>query len=211
MQFGGSALDRAHRCRAPDRGRDQPRRDAAGTCLPPTLRVWVELVAGVADLLAPGGMLLLHDYGFTTPFIGVEHYAPLPPSHAGLRRERVTRDGSENGFPRGFFRVFGNDEQRVDSGDKRRQLRRARRCARAGRGAVTMIPHGNMILNQGGTLQQGDGVFLSEFGLLEPGDDISALLTRLHAEPDPDPAGVRRALHRWTWELLPRPRSTSRR
>ncbi len=140
----------------------------------------VELVGGIADLLVPGGMLLVHDYGFTEPFNAVETYEPLPPSLPSFA-ELVFPDGSEEGFPRGFFRVFGNDEKKVI------QITNDVSFAElvdvlTPSGAVTTIPHGNSILTRGGTLQRGDGVFLSEFGLLEPGDDVAALLARLQAD-----------------------------
>ena len=46
------------------------------------------------------------------------------------------------------------------------------------------LPHGNALIRsreRQDDLRKGDGVFLSEFALLEPGDDLGALLERLEA------------------------------
>ena len=139
----------------------------------------VELVSGIAELLVPGGMLLLHDYGFADPFMSLEQYAGLQaslPAYVAMEFPRA----SETGFPRSFFRVFGNDRHKVVQVTNDVNFAELA-AALEGRGAVTTIAHGSMILNQGGTLKKGDGVFLSEFGLLEPGDDLPALLASLHA------------------------------
>jgi hypothetical protein len=140
---------------------------------------WVELVCGIAELLVPGGMLLVHDYGFADPFMRLEHYGELQPSLPAYVAMEFPR-GSEIGFPRSFFRVFGNDRQQVVQVTNDVNFAELA-AALEGRGAVTTIAHGSMILNQGGTLKKGDGVFLSEFGLLEPGDDLPALLAHLNA------------------------------
>ena len=186
----GRAFEAVAACRA-DGGRwtvrigAEPLTGAEGLDVPPGMLTarspaCVELVDRVADLLVPGGMLLVHDYGFTERFNAVETYEPLPPSLPAFA-ELVYPVGSEEGFPRGFFRVFGNDEKKViqitnDVGfaDLVDVLTPS--------GAVTTIPHGNSILTRGGTLQRGDGVFLSEFGLLEPGDDVAALLAQLQGD-----------------------------
>jgi len=139
----------------------------------------VELVSGIAELLVPGGMLLLHDYGFADPFMSLEHYAGLQPSLPAYVAMEFPR-GSETGFPRSFFRVFGNDRHKVVQVTNDVNFAELA-AALERRGAVTTIAHGSMILNQGGTLKKGDGVFLSEFGLLEPGDDLPTLLDDLHA------------------------------
>lgn len=163
----------------------EPLTGSEGVDLPPAMLAArspasVELVGGIADLLLPGGMLLVHDYGFTEPFNAVATYEPLPPSLPSFA-ELVFPVGSEEGFPRGFFRVFGNDEKKVI------QITNDVGFAElvdvlTPTGAVTTIPHGNSILTSGGTLHRGDGVFLSEFGLLEPDDDVGALLARLQAD-----------------------------
>ena len=52
-------------------------------------------------------------------------------------------------------------------------------------GTVITLPHGNALIrsrDQQDDLRKGDGVFLSEFALLEPGDDLDALLSRLETE-----------------------------
>jgi hypothetical protein len=47
---------------------------------------------------------------------------------------------------------------------------------------VLTIAHGSQIVNAGVPLAKGQGVFLSEFGLLEPDDDFDALLARLRRD-----------------------------
>jgi hypothetical protein len=56
-----------------------------------------------------------------------------------------------------------------------------------GGGPVITLPHGNALIKsreRQDDLRKEDGVFLSEFALLEPGDDLGALLTRLDAEQE---------------------------
>ena len=114
-------------------------------CWPPAPPSRVELVGGIADLLVPGGMLLVHDYGFAEPFNAVETYEPLPPSLPASPSSSFP-DGSEEGFPRGFFRVFGNDEKKVSRSRTTSTSPSSSTCSRPS-GAVTTIPHGNAILN----------------------------------------------------------------
>jgi hypothetical protein len=92
--------------------------------------------------------------------------------------------GSESGFPRSFFRIFGSDEAKVVQittdvafGELIEELRSS--------GTVITLPHGNALIRsreRQDDLRKGDGVFLSEFALLERGDDLGALLARLDAE-----------------------------
>jgi hypothetical protein len=52
---------------------------------------------------------------------------------------------------------------------------------------VVTLPHGNALLatrESREDIRKGDGVFLSEFGALEPGDDLGGLLERLDAEQE---------------------------
>ena len=139
-------------------------------------------MSGIAELLVPGGMLLLHDYGFADPFLSLEQYAELQPSLPAYVAMEFPR-GSETGFPRSFFRVFGNDQLKVVQVTNDVNFAQLA-AALEGRGAVTTLAHGSMILNQGGTLKKGDGVFLSEFGLLDPGDDLPALLAHLNTNQE---------------------------
>ena len=72
----------------------------------------VELVTGLAGLLASGGMLFVHDYGFAEPYTSLGKYEAEPrivPPFATLEYD----DAGEQAFPRSFFRVFGNDAKRV--------------------------------------------------------------------------------------------------
>jgi len=142
-------------------------------------------VGGAVSLLEPGGMLLVHDYGFVERYTPVAWYEQLPRSVP----EFVTLEfppGSESGFPRSFFRIFGNAEANVVQittdvpfGEMIEELEQT--------GTVITLPHGNALIRsreQQDDLRKGDGVFLSEFALLEPGDDLDALLSRLESEQE---------------------------
>jgi hypothetical protein len=150
-----------------------------------TSPVSIDIVRRAAALLRPGGMLLVHDYGFVDRHRPVDDYLaaskPLP--------DFVTRElpaGREDEIPREFFRIFGNDRARVVQittdvpfGELVAELE--------GSGRVITLPHGNALLAQReeqNDLRKGDGIFLSEFGLLAPGDDFDAHLARLHAEQE---------------------------
>jgi hypothetical protein len=139
----------------------------------------VTLVAGIARLLAPGGVLIAHDYGFVESYPPSELYAE---QQAGVPEfvDREYPPGSENGFPRSFFRIFANERLRVVQVTNDVNFAELG-AALADHGTVTMLAHGSVIVNRGEPLERGQGVFLSEFGLLEPGDDITALLADLHA------------------------------
>ena len=48
-------------------------------------------------------------------------------------------------------------------------------------GDVLVLPHGGQLVTSGGPLERGGGVFLTEFGPLEPSDDLPAALETLRA------------------------------
>src|SRR5262249_38833452 len=73
---------------------------------------WVELVTGTARSLRPGGMLLVHDYGFAEPATSIGKYAEPPASLPSFGEMASPADAAPD-FPRGFFRVYGNEEKRV--------------------------------------------------------------------------------------------------
>ncbi len=140
----------------------------------------VELVTAIAGLLASGGMLLLHDYGFAEPYASLDEYAAAPrlvPPFAVL--EFGEADSAE--FPHSFFRVFGNEARRVVQVTNDVNFAELAAALETG-GSVATIPHGNQIAIAGGTFARGQGVFLAEFGLLEPGDDMTGLLGWLHRD-----------------------------
>jgi Putative S-adenosyl-L-methionine-dependent methyltransferase len=141
----------------------------------------VELVQGISRLLDPGGVLLLHDYGFAGGSIPVGVYEP-PPTQVPSFVSMDFPAGSERGFPRGFFRVFGNEWHGVVQVTNDVNFAEIAR-ALAGTGTVIVLPHGNAIVNRPGgpDLARGDGVFLSEFSFLEPSDDLAGLLAGLEA------------------------------
>jgi len=160
---------------------------AAGVELPPstvtaTSSESLAIVRGAASLLGSGGILLVHDYGFVERNTPVAWFEALPKSLP----DWVTLEfpaGGESGFPRSFFRIFGSEEAKVVQittdvafGELIDELRRS--------GTVITLPHGNALIRsreRQDDLRQGDGVFLSEFALLEPGDDLGVLLGRLEA------------------------------
>jgi hypothetical protein len=168
---------------------------AAGVELPPstltaTSPASLAIVRGAASLLESGGLLLVHDYGFVERAIPVSWYEPLPRSVPDF----ITLEfppGSESGFPRSFFRIFGSEEAKVVQITT--DVAFAELIEELGRsGTVITLPHGNALIRsreRQDDLRKGDGVFLSEFALLEPGDDLGALLARLDAEQ----AGLRKS------------------
>ena len=140
----------------------------------------VEVVEGIARVLTSGGLLLVHDYGFAEDVAHVGDWAGLAPHLPGFVTMEFP-EGSEDGFPRSFFRVFGNEQLHVlqvtndvNFAELQAALERS--------GSVTVIAHGNAKthLPGGPELEKGDGVFLSEFLRAQPGDDLPGLLANLH-------------------------------
>jgi SAM-dependent methyltransferase len=138
----------------------------------------VDLVAASAAVLNPGGMLLIHDYGFAEPFVPLETYAAPPASLPGFA-ELAFPDAEA--FPRGFFRVFGDEAKRVVQVTNDVNFAELTAVLEP-TGTVITVPHGNAILNEGGRLRRGDGTFLGEFAELGHGDDLDALLARLQRD-----------------------------
>jgi hypothetical protein len=134
----------------------------------------VELVTAIAGALAPGGMLLLHDYGFADPAVPLETYDRPPPSLPAFAR----LDVPEGPFPRSFFRVFGNEERRVVQVTNDVNFAELV-AALEPTGSVAVLPHGSQIPNAGRALEPGQGTFLSEFHALDLDGDVDALLARL--------------------------------
>jgi hypothetical protein len=137
----------------------------------------VELVTGAAGALGAGGVLLVHDYGFADPVTTIADYEQGPPSQPAFV-DMEYPPGSEEGFPRGFFRVFGNDAKRVIQVTNDVNFAELAGALES-TGTVLTVPHGNQIVTGGVRIERGQGVFLAEIGLLEPDDDVPALLTRL--------------------------------
>ena len=158
--------------------------DAGGEQLPPgTLRSTsdesVRLLHGIVDRLPSGGMVLVHDYGFSEPFAGTGQYAEpqlaLPPF--------VEVEYPETpGVPKSFFRVFGNEAAgavQITNDVSFAELTELLEPT----GTVITLPHGNLLT---GVREwpdfffKGDGVFLSEFINLTAEDDLAQLLAELH-------------------------------
>jgi hypothetical protein len=146
----------------------------------------VSLVRGACQRLESGGMLLVHDYGIVEPYTEIAKYEPMPnlPEFVTLELPDV----GEQPFPRSFFRIFGNEEANVvqittdvNFAELTDEL--------SGGGRVIILPHGNALLatrrsDEEGYVRKGDGIFLGEFGALEVGDDLAALLARLDVEQE---------------------------
>jgi SAM-dependent MidA family methyltransferase len=140
----------------------------------------VALVEGISRALEPGGMLIVHDYGFADDANAISDYESGPPSQPPFVEVEYP---PARPFPRGFFRVFGNEALRaiqitndVNFGELAAALDAT--------GDVLTLPHGNQLVTSGAPLEREQGVFLTEFGLLEPGDDLPAALDRLRAGQD---------------------------
>jgi hypothetical protein len=140
----------------------------------------VGLVEGISRALEPGGMLIVHDYGFAGDANAIADYETGPPSQPPFVEVEYP---PAQPFPRGFFRVFGNEALRaiqitndVNFGELAAAL--------AMTGDVLTLPHGNQLVTSGAPLEREQGVFLTEFGLLEPADDLPAALGRLRAGQD---------------------------
>jgi SAM-dependent methyltransferase len=144
----------------------------------------VELVTGIGRLLAPGGMLLVHDYGFSSDFPRLEPYEASPRSVPPCAVVDFP-PGREAAFPRSFYRVFGNEDHRVVQITNDVNFAELA-AALAPTGQVITLAHGNAIVNHPDFKEftRGEGVFLSEFGLLEPGDDLPAVLDGLEREQE---------------------------
>jgi hypothetical protein len=138
------------------------------------------LVRAISGILSAGGMLLIHDYGFARPDVAVSQYEAPPRNGVPFARLDFP-DGSESGFPRSFFRIFGNEHTRS------LQITNDVNFAElvdvlAATGDVIVLPHGNSLFERNPSfkaLARGDGVFLSEFGTLGPRDDLPGLLREL--------------------------------
>jgi hypothetical protein len=171
-----------------------PTDDPAVAAMPPasltaTSPASVAVVAGAASLLRSGGMLLVHDYGFVERFTPVSKYEH-PPRSLPEFVDLEFPPGSEEGFPRAFFRIFGSPEANVVQITTDVDFSELTDALAPG-GTVITLPHGNALLAtrpDQSDLREGDGVFLSEFGRLEAGEALQALLARLDAEQ----AGLRR-------------------
>src|SRR5581483_11157972 len=138
--------------------------------------------AGAAERLGSGGVMVVHDYGLvepTAPLADYEH----PPRSLPSFVELVV----EPGAPRSFFRLFGDERAKVVQITTDVSFPELA-AALAGAGTTIVLPHGNNLLQsrspRGDDLREGDGVFLSELGLLRPGGDLAALLARLEREQE---------------------------
>ena len=159
--------------------------DAGAEQMPPgTLRSTsdesVRLLQGLVDRLASGGMVLVHDYGFSERFAGTGQYAEpqlaLPPF--------VEVEYPETpGVPKSFFRVFGNEA--AGALQITNDVSFAELTELLGpTGTVITLPHGNLLTKVRewpDFFFKGDGVFLSEFINLTADDDLPALLDELNA------------------------------
>jgi SAM-dependent MidA family methyltransferase len=137
----------------------------------------VRVAAGLARALAPGGLLLAHDYGYPGPTAPAEQYRR---PQNGLP-DFVHFDAARAGLPLAAFRVYGNERLRVVQITTDVNFAELADTLRA-TGSATLLAHGNGIVYAAGgrPLVRGDGVFLSELGLLRRDEDVGALLALLH-------------------------------
>src|SRR5262249_47410847 len=87
-------------------------------------------------------------------------------------------DGSDGSFPRAFYRVFGNEAHgliQITTDVNLAELA----AVLDPHGTTIVLPHGNAILTNRGGIEPDDGVFISEFALLEGDADVSEQLARL--------------------------------
>jgi SAM-dependent MidA family methyltransferase len=142
----------------------------------------LELVRGISTLLVSGGMLLIHDYGFADPHVSVSQYESLPRSQPSFARIEFPA-ASESGFPRAFFRLFGNQAAgavQITNDVNFAELATALEPT----GTVITLPHGNSLWAKNPSfdeLKKGDGVFLGEFAHLGLDDDLAGQLNDLRA------------------------------
>ena len=148
----------------------------------------VAVVRGAAAALDHGGVLIVHDYGFAEPDAPLAQYEALPQSKPDFVELEFPL-GSENAFPRSFFRIFGHMHEHVVQVTT--DVNFAELVEALDGGTTIVLPHGNALLfarsPEADQIQKGDGVFLSEFGTLELRDDVAALLEQL----DRDQAAIR--------------------
>ena len=139
------------------------------------------LVRGISGLLESGGLLLIHDYGFAEPYVATAQYEQPPRTLPSFTRMEFP-EGSDAGFPRSFFRVFGNEaaqEIQITNDVNFAELTAVLEAS----GTVITMPHGNSLFAENPSidaLAKGDGVFLSEFVGLGLHDDLPGLLDDLH-------------------------------
>jgi len=137
------------------------------------------LVAAAEGVLESGGLMLVHDYGFSERFADAAQYAdPQPVLPAFVELELPEAPGA----PRSFFRVFGDEAAHSIQITNDVGFAELAELLEPG-GPVITLPHGNMLT----TVREwpdlffkGDGVFVSEFINLTADDDLPALLAELH-------------------------------
>jgi hypothetical protein len=141
---------------------------------------------GAAALLESGGMLVVHEYGFAERHVGLARYEAMPKTLPEFV-ELELPDAGDRPFPRSFFRIFGSASSNVVQITTDVNFAELTE-ALEGDGMVITLPHGNATLASRADdededyLRKGDGIFLSEFGTIGVGDDLHALLSRLHEE-----------------------------
>ena len=148
-------------------------------------------------------MLFVHDYGFAEPYTSLDKYEAEPrivPPFATLEYD----DAGEQAFPRSFFRVFGNEAKHVVQVTNDVNFAELA-AALAPAGSAITIPHGNQIAIAGAAFAKGQGVFLAEFGLLEPADDVGSLLERLGRDQAAAARRLRSRVDAGPVERVPRP------
>jgi hypothetical protein len=130
----------------------------------------------------------VHDYGFVERFTDIAKYEQMPKALPGFLTLELP-DAGDQPFPRSFFRIFGSEAASVVQITTDVNFAELTEVLSGG-GRVIILPHGNAKLASRPSredeeyLRKCDGIFLSEFGTLDVGDDLSALLVRLDEEQE---------------------------
>ena len=165
---------------------------------------WVELVSGLAGSLRPGGMLLVHDYGFAEPFTALDKYASpqsMLPSFADVSYDDLAGDD----FPRSFFRVYGNEAKHVLQVTNDVNFADLA-SALEGTGTVFSVPHGSAKESSGTPGREGRWALplrvRAARARRRPADAARAAAAR----PGVHPRRLRPGVHGGPRERVPRPR-----
>ncbi len=137
----------------------------------------VRVAAGLARALAPGGLLLAHDYGYPEATAPAAQYRRPQKGLPDFARF----DDAATDLPLAAFRVYGNAPLRVVQITTDVNFAELAETLKP-TGDVTILAHGSGIAYgpNGRPVVRGDGVFLSELGLLRRDEDVGALLGLLH-------------------------------
>lgn len=146
----------------------------------------IGIIDNASGLLRNGGVMLIHDYGFAGRYDTVDTYGTPNTSY------KITKVNFSQypqwSMPYDFFRVYEDIEEYtfgaasnmiqvtnpVNLGEIEARLE--------DKGKVLILPHGKIILHKmqkGESLEKGDDVFMSEFGMMEPHETVADIIDSL--------------------------------